>query len=297
MSSTPSALVSSPWVGRFRFVVATALLWAALHLVGGLLLPRGLDRPLVLGPAGGSVLGGPAIVLLLWLGAAAATILLAARGPRRPLMVLGLALSLWAFEGGASGGTMDDWLMLRNPRPGPPTPGPYWLLLVDYLYLLLGVGGAWLIAARLASRHGAGAIRTWFANPQRGVPALLLATAVAGLVMFVLTGSPTGVTLRLQVYFAVGVGCLAGVYAAERVVGVRDLAWYWLLPILLGIVGVVVAGLGPALRLPPEYRGLNNIPAWGLARGLPVEVVGAGLLATLWLLRPGHGHAARTDAA
>ena len=86
-------------------------------------------------------------------------------------------------------------------------------------------------------------------------------------------------------YFAVALGFVAGTYVARRFLQVSDPIWYWPAPILLGVIGVLGAGLDPALRLPEEYSHSDTIPAWALVRPLPVEMVGVGLLVTLWLLR------------
>jgi hypothetical protein len=292
-TAVPSVSVATPWLNRGRFALATLVTWAGLHYVVGALLPHGLDRPLALAFGGGSALAGPALILVIWVAAMAGAYLQPADGPRYPLMAIGLGLALWAFEGGRMGGTMDSWLKLQNPIQGPPTRGPYWRLLPDYLYLLLAIGGACWIARRITARSAAAEIPPSLpATPRarvaagQGAAALGLATAVAGVLMFVLPGPPGSATLRGQVYFAVAVAFIAGVYAAQRLLGVRDPAWYWPAPLLLGAVGLVVAGVAPGLALPAEYRTFNSIPAWGLARGLPVEMVGVGVLAAMWMIRP-----------
>jgi hypothetical protein len=200
---------------------------------------------------------------------------------------------------------MDDWLIQRNLVPGAPTSAPYWSLLGDYVYLLLGVAGACAILNLLAGRQdGAGtasqSIRQAFgltAPPDQrraGLLALLITTVVSGVAVFILTGPPLGETYRGQVYFAVALGSFAGVFVAHRAVKVDDPLWYWPAPLLLGIIGLVVAALKPGLMLPPDCH-LNTIPAWGLSRALPIEMVGVGLVGTLWMLRPPVAAAARDD--
>jgi hypothetical protein len=287
---------ASVWLGRVRFVVATGLLWAGLHfLAGGLVLPRGLDRALVLSGSPAGPLAGLLVIVLAWVGSGAATLILGARDTRRPLIVLGLALALWAAEGGRQGGTIGSWLIFCNETPGPPRSAPYWLLLPDYVYLLIAVAGAYAIAAALAARQAGQATvqqalgrafgqKASVSERRQGVVALVTASLTTGLAMLLLTGPADGPTLRGQVYFAVGIGTFAGVFVARRIVSIRDPIWFWPAPFLVGVVGLVAAGLKPDLRLPSGYE-LDTIPAWGLVRALPIEMVGVGLVGTLWTLR------------
>ena len=292
-SAAESVPVWTAWLTRVRFALATAAVWAGLHyLAGGHVLPPGLDRPLVLAGAPHGLAAGLLVIGVLWIGAAVACLLGGVGDGRRPLMILGAALALWACEGGTRGGTMDAWLLLCHERPGPPTSAPYWWLLPDYLCYLVAIGGAAVISALLAGQGGRGAaLRQTFGGgvsgrvSAAGPLALLVTTLVTGVAVFFLTGPPEGATLRGQVYFAVGLGSIAGVYAARKLVKTSNPIWYWPAPFLVGIVGLVVAALNPALMLSPAYRQLDTIPAWGLARPLPVEMVGVGLLACLWMLR------------
>jgi len=280
------------WWRRFRIIAAAALIWAGLHFVaGGLVLPRGLDRPPVLIGAQHGLMAGFLVIGVVWLGTALGTVIIRPKGVRTPLMIVGLALALWGAEGGRAGGTMDEWLVLRNETPGAPTSGPYWLLLVDYACLLIAVAGAYAIAV-LRSRGGEGiaagdALRRAFGqgmDARKGVAALVVTTVVAGVVVFILTGPTAAATLRGQVYFAVLVGFFAGSFAAGRLVGASGALWYWPAPFLLGIIGLIVAGIDPALLLSDAYTR-DTIPAWGLTRALPIEMIGVGLVGALWLLR------------
>ena len=320
------APLASVWLRRLRFALAVAVLWAGLHfLAGALLFPSGLDRPLVLSAGKAGPLAGLIVAGLLWVGAATATLLAGTADPRQPLLTIGLALALWAGEGGQRGGTMDAWLILRHPDPGPPSGAPYWLLLTDYVWLLLGVGGAYCIGRRIARQRdracpqeppapGTSAVRNpaspvvrsstshELSAPSRrdGLMGLLLTTLIAGASALVLTGAPLAHTRRGQVYFALLVGFLAAVFVTSRVVrsstshlpGTPTPAWCWPAPFLLGVIGLVVAGVSPGLMLRPGYERLDTIPAWALARPLPVEMIGVGLVGVLWLLGPRGARAA-----
>lgn len=296
--ATQATTALNTWLNRLRFVLAVSLLWAGLHFIVGFALPRGVDRACVLAA---SPLAGLLAIVVLWLGAAAAVLITGTRDRRAPLIILGVALAIWLGEGGRAGGTMDDWLVFCNNLPGPPTGMPYWRLLADYVYLAVALAGAWVIITRLTgnvpARETPGdtvarafALRAPAEERRQGVIALLTAVVVAAIAVYILAGPGLGATYRGQVDFAVGVGMFAGVFVAQQLVKTRDPLWYWPAPILLGVVGLIVAGMRPGFGL----RGyvLNNLPAWGLSRPLPLEMVGAGLVGALWML-----HAPSSDTA
>lgn len=298
MTMTTVSAASSPltvWTGRLRFVAALGIVWAALHFLAGPLLPRGVDRPLVLAASPYGVLAGLTVIGVLWLGAAVTALLVGPQPRRAAMVVIGVALALWTAEHGRLGGTMDDWLILRNEVPGPPRGAPYWELLIDYVYLAVAVAGVHVIfalaAARQVGREPRAALRrAWgIGRPARewrqGLTALAATTVVAGAAILLLTGPARGWTLRGQVYFAVALGFFAGVFVACRLVSVRDALWFWPAPLVLGVIGVVAAGLWPALMLPADCQ-LDTLPAWALARPLPIEMVGVGLAGGFWTLRP-----------
>jgi len=286
------------WIERSRFVVAVALVWAGLHfVVGRLAMPAGLERPYALAASPLGPLGGLLLLLLLWASSVAVTLVLRATDSRRPLIALGLGLAIWVGEGGRSGGTMDDWLIFCNETPGPPRSYPYWLLLIDYVYLFVALAGAHALSV-LVSERVAGGNRSWRqvlttalgvglapAVRRQGMVALTLTVMVGGAATFLLMGWSPGETLRGQVYFAVGVGMFAGVFAACRVVKTRAALWFWPAPVLIGIIGLLGAGMDPALML-GDAANIDIIPAWPLARPLPLEMVAAGLVGGLWRLRP-----------
>lgn len=286
-ATTTSPVTTDVWLRRLRFCLAVAVVWGLLHYVAGrFVLPPGVDRPPVLVGSFHGPLAGLVVVIVLWLGAAIAAPLLATRQRRLVLMTLGLGLALWTWEGGQLHHTMDSWLRMNHSQPTGPTSGPYWMLVGDYLYLLLALGGAYIIAGLFGAQPAAGS--AWparlFDDWPNGLKATLITAAVAGVVASVLLLPLTEWTRRGQVCFAVGLGFVAGVYAARQFSTERRLHWYAAAPLLLGLVGVVVAAISPALMIPENYRNLDQIPAWPLARPLPVEMVGVGLLIALWML-------------
>lgn len=296
-TTTQSTPAATTWLDRTRFALTAALIWAALHFIAeGLVLPPGLDRPVALVGSPYGPLGGLLVIAIIWAGAALATTITGARDARRPLLIVGVALGLWAAEGGRLGGTMQDWLILQHERPEPPAGSPYVALMLDYLYLLIAVAGAHAIATTLSARPPAESdrrptLRQSFAfdapaaQRKEGLTALLITVLVSGVAIWLLMGPTLNWVYRGQVYFAVGLGFFAGVFAARKMTSVRDPIWFWPAPLLLGIIGLSVAAARPAFSLPPTHL-LDNIPAWALARPLPVEMVGVGLVGALWMLHP-----------
>ena len=73
--------------------------------------------------------------------------------------------------------------------------------------------------------------------------------------------------------------------------------WYLPVPLLLGVIGLMVAGANATLMLPAEYKHLDMKPAWGLARALPIEMIGVGLVVTLAMLRDKSAEAQPKEAS
>lgn len=288
----------SGWWLRLRYFAAALLMWAALHVLLGPLLPSGHERPIVLGASGLGALAMPLAVLILWVGVAVTARWLTPGDPRHPLMAMGLALALWAAEGGRTGGVIDNWLLRELVKVDGPRGWPYAWLLLEYLWLVPAVVGAWVLA-NWWREPGAGAaverVRRALVPPgagadlRLGLLALLVTTLAGGAAIVLLGGPASGSTLRGQVYFAVGFGMFVGMFLARRLVGVSDPRWYLAAPVLLGVVGLVVAALRPAVGIPAELAHLDTIPAWTLARALPVEMVGVGLVGVLCMLAPAEG--------
>ena len=297
--STASAVTPAArsWLRRFRLLIAAALLWAGLHyLMGHTLLPAGLNRPVTLAAGNNPIFSAIALGLILCIWAYLGAWLADPWHNARGLLVTALGLAAWAM----GGGTMDDWLILstRDSAVGPPSGTSYWPLVAEYLFLALVMAGVAIMSTLAGSYSGlahqtgaSGRIKQTLgldANSRQrreGLIALLVTTVVIGLLMLILTGPAEAHTLRGQVYFAVVVSCFVGVLLATHLVSARQPIWYWPAPILAGLIGMLVAGLNPDIRIPAPYNQLNSIPAWGLARPLPIEMVGVGVAITIWTLR------------
>jgi len=181
--------------------------------------------------------------------------------------------------GVAFGGTIDDWLILQNPVPGPPSGSAYAPLLLDYVILGLLLGGGLLLARRKRALPAVGGADA----TQSGLVAMVTCAALAAALMTIFMGPRLMHTLRGQVYFTVGGAFFFATAMARSFTGVRNLFWYLPAPFLVGIVGVLLAAARPALGDP--YDRVNVIPAWALVRPLPVEMVAVGLFGILWSLR------------
>jgi len=271
----PPARKSRPSLGLALGIVAGCVLaWLCINTPLG--PARG--RPLILlGGDLGLILLVTGFGLLIGVTVAGAGIAGGSR-LRSGLFSLAAALAVWPM----AFGNMDDWLALHNPVPGRGTPGPYWKLIPDYLALAALLALAWWAVGRdvssprpVAPPKRRAARPTWM----QGVSVLATTCLVACLALHVLSGPRAAPTAVGQVYFSVAAAMILGVMAGRSVAPV-GLAWYLPVPILVGLIGAVGAAMGPVLR--PPYELLNIVPAWGLARPLPIEMVGVGLLAVLW---------------
>lgn len=272
-----------------RLAAAVVLLWGALHYgADATVLPRGLDRPLTVLVGDGGIGAALVVLVLLLVGAFAGGFISGRRDATQGLLVVGFALALWVYPAG----TIDNWLIIRNPTAGPPTGAAYWPLLAEYFYWTVAVVavlalGVWRRPAGAADRKA-----TWRAelgldpSPvalRDGITALVVTVAVAVVLMLILSGPRVGHTFRGQVYFSVAVALLVAVIVARRVTGVRGAAWYLASPLIVGLIGVILAAVKPGLGA--GYEKINVIPAWGLVRPLPVEMVAVGSVAILLTLR------------
>ena len=279
----------SKWVTRIIVGSVAVIAWAALrYVIGPALMPTGPDEPLTVF-LGGGLLSAIIVLVVLVVAGLIAELALGRPGSAPGIVVAGIALALWAY----AGGTMDQWLCEHNAVPGPASGGAYWPLLAEYIYWAVVIGLLVLLAGWRASQSYVGesgrpslpaalGIDTSPDGLRDGLTALVVTTAVTAIVAWILMGPRLGHTYRGQVYFATAVGCILGVFAAERVSHQRSIVWFLPAPILVGIIGVVYAAMRPGLAVP--YDNINVIPAWGLARALPIEMVSVGSVAILLTL-------------
>jgi hypothetical protein len=307
-SASEAKLGSAAWLGRIRLLVTLALLYAALHyILSTTLMPPGLNRPVSLAAAHWPVLAGLILAIVLAVGAYVCPLMAGPRYRHLGLAVVALGLACWAYPGG----TMDDWLLIsaKDGVVGPPTSAPYWPLVIEYVALAAMMALAAAVAGYAHTPPGqpsaspvVTSLRRTFGldasrhERSRGILALAVTTIVTAFLTHLLSGPTVGKTFAGQVSFAVAVASALGVVIAARLVDVRRPIWFWPAPILAGLIGMLVAAFKPDLMIPAEYNQLNSIPAWGLARPLPIQMVGLGVAVTLWTLRATSG-GARSERA
>lgn len=275
IDSSETVRTQSAWPGKLCLTASVALLWAGLHfVVDTTVLSRGLDRPVGVLIGDGGIVAAVAVLVLLIVGALIGTWLCGRREGGQGLLVVGFALALWAFHGG----TMDEWLKMKNTTAGPPSGAAYAPLLAEYVYWAVVVAAVFALTGRRGRSTGKKSF-----NLRDRITALIVTSAVAAILMLILTGPRIGHTYRGQVFFAVAVAFILAVMIARRVTGVRSFNWYIPGPLIVGIIGVLLAASKPGLGT--AYANINVIPAWGLVRPLPIEMVGVGLVAILLTLR------------
>ena len=275
IESTQSVSHTPKWLGKLGLVLWVALLWAGLHYLTQLAgLSRGMNRPTCALLAGGGLF--PALIILVIAGLGAVLWKFCCRRPcfGAGMLAVGLALAIWAY----SGGTMDDWLIWINPSAGPPSGKAYVPLLLEYAFwLVLIVAVFWLTEQNeLTARRTSKQIIT-------GLSALGATVAIAAALLMILSGPRIGHTYHGQVYFSVAVSFLLSVIVARRLTDNPEMIWFIPAPLIVGVLGVLLAIVRPGLG--ETYANINVIPAWALVRPLPIEMVSVGLVAILLTLR------------
>lgn len=271
------------WMHRLRLMIATLIVWfATAQLASPLVWGHPFEAPLTL--VVGHPPAGAALVLAALLLAAtlAASVL---RGDAcQTLVAVGAGVTLWA----ATGGTMDDWLISRHPTPGPPDAGLYRPLILEYFALAVLVAMIMLIAAAIRTRRlDLSLLRFETLDPHgelrtSGPMTLATVVVVAAVLVPILVGPRVGWTRHGQVYFALIAGFFIAALAGRRVGRARGLIWYAAAPFIVGLAGVVWAMARPSLG--GTYAKLDVVPANGLVRPLPVEMVFTSLATIGWTL-------------
>lgn len=246
------------------------------------------EHPIVVTSGEGGPLAALALAVVLLLGGVLGSFIAGRADGRGAVLVSSAALLAWAF----SGGTMDDWLLSRQPAPGPGSAAPYRALIGELVYLALVIGGLVALVTWLMRREAApaqdGFAQLW-AEPQdpgsmrTGALALLVTIVVATVLLSVLNGPPIAITRRGQVIFATAVSFWAATLAGHYLTHVRRPLWYWAAVPVVGLIGLLYAQSRPALGAP--YENINTIPSAGMARALPIELLSVGFLAIHWAFR------------
>ena len=275
IESTESVSHPPSWLSKPGLVLWVALLWAGLHYLTEIAgLSRGMNRPTCVLIAGGGPFAGIVVLIIAVIGASVWKFSCGRGIFGAGMLVVGSALAIWAYPGG----TMDDWLKLVNTSAGPSTGKAYAPLLVEYVFWMVLVAVIfWLTERdRLTAKRSSKEMST-------GLTALVTTVVVAVVLLSILSGPRVGHTYHGQVYFSVAVSFIVGVIVAKRVAETVDMVWFIPAPLIVGVIGIFLAMAKPGLG--ESYANINVIPAWGLARPLPIEMVSVGLVAILLTLR------------
>jgi len=286
VNATATTVDASPlgrWGHRLRLGVATLVVWFATdQLASPLVWGHPYEAPLTL--AVGHPAAGSLIVLagLLLAATLAASIV---RGDAcLTLVAVGAGVTLWS----ATGGTMDDWLIARHPAPAPPEAGLYRPLILEYVVLAVVAAVIMFVAAAIRTRRIDRSLLTMRTldpyGELRGSGPRTLATVVvvAAVLVPILVGPRAGWTRHGQVYFALIAGFFVATLAGRHVGQARGLLWYAAAPLIVGLAGVFWAMARPSPG--GAYADIDVIPANGLVRPLPVEMVFTSLAAIGWTL-------------
>ena len=275
ISSADRSTRQSGWLRNLVLGTSVAVLWLVLaYGIEKTILPRGLNRPLCVLVGEGGIVPALGIALFTVIGALAAAWIMRGKQVGDGLFVVTLSLAIWAF----AGGTMDEWLKYKNTALGPPSGSAYTPLLGEYIYWAIVIALAFIAAGgkprlALSKKEGLG----------NGLTALVITVAIATLLIAILSGPRLSHTYHGQVYFSVAVGFILAVMSANRICGVREPIWYLPAPLIVGVIGVLYAIVKPSLGI--TYAYINVIPANGLVRPLPIEMVAVGVAAILLTLR------------
>lgn len=284
--STPAIAAPAASRSPFRRLAPYGVVgvgWAALHAIASqTVLAQGLDRPLVLIGGGATVMLVAGVLVAAALVGVLSKLVAPVAFGRDALYRFGLVLGLtcWSIStcmgaSGRSAPTMDQWLMIQNPQPDVLSGRAYGALLPDML--LLAAAAAVVIACLRDPRAWGRSLST--AELVRGIQAGGITLAVGGVGLFFLNGPQYQKTFQFQTFFAAWASLYLGALAARHATQVTHPIFYWPVPFLLGAIGLVFAAFKPGLS--GEYAHLNMIPVWGLARPLPIELIGFGLIGVL----------------
>ena len=297
MSATiaePAVPTVTRWLHRAQFALMVAIVWCGLHyVVSRIGLDGGPRHPIVLTGSSRGLLGVPLFLAVCAAGSFATARWLRPRDVYGAVLPTLIALVLWP----CTTGTMDDWLKFHNESLTQSPASAYTRLLIEYGVLLVAAAVMLVAAHAGIARVGPaaavrGGIPLRISTASAGLPSAVVLCAAAWVLLLILTGPRDGWTYRGQVYFALFAAFSIGLYLSRQVLRSRAPAWYLVAPFLLGVGGLIYATLNP--RLPAPYQNINIIPATGVARALPLEMVAIGLATIVWSL---HTSAQRPDNA
>ena len=156
-------------------------------------------------------------------------------------------------------------------------------LMILYAILGLGWGVLWALAARGWLQDDPLRDGVADADESTGQRLLALATQVVimGLVMILLAKTDR----KAQALWSVAIASFVGTLAAHNIAPSRPSVWYWVGPLVVGVVGYVLAYASDD----PSWR-IGIVAGWApeLARPLPLDYAGAGTASAVvayWMSR------------
>lgn len=272
---------ASPLLARLRAILAvivTPLVF--IYATRWLVFPYAFEQPMVIAASPSWLITMIGLPILILFSVTIGCTLSARRNVTRAVWLTSIALLLWVYPGG----TMDEWLIAQRPVPGPPTGAAYVPLLLDYFVGLVIFGVVLHLGASFKDSGGFLRGIQWkrfTSTIPTGAMTLGVTTLGAILIMWPLMGAAVSISKRLQVFFAVIVAFALAAMLAKNLFDDQHVLWYWLAVPLVGLIGVVVAIMAPAMSLPLAYRQIDTLPAWWLVRPLPFEMLAGGWLGVI----------------
>jgi hypothetical protein len=162
--------------------------------------------------------------------------------------------------------------------------GVFVRLAVELLILGIFLGGMWAVLWRLArALHGRSSIPPDKVSPAlNDLTATVAQTVATAVLMFLLCQSQA----KYQALASVGIASWLGSMIAYKCAPARPSIWYWIGPLLVGLIGYILAAMG-------QDTNVNiGSPAGAfaaLARPLPVDYAGlgtAGAILGYWTMKP-----------
>lgn len=245
-----------------------------------LVVSYGLGRPMSIAVSPSPILTIIGLPMLLAVCTSVGVLLSSRRNVTRSVWLASIALLVWVFPGG----TIDDWLIVQRPVAGPPNGMAYPLLLLDYaigalLFVIVLYVGA---SAKESGSFARGLhLRQFFGKSSQGLLTLGVTSLAALFIMWPLMGAAVAASKRLQVFFAVITAFALASMITKNLLEEQHTLWYWLAPFVVGVLGVVVATLSPAMSLPATYQHIDTLPAWWAVRPLPFEMLAGGWIGVI----------------
>lgn len=201
-----------------------------------------------------------------------------------------VGMSVLTLRAGTVGGVLRQWASTHQPGV------MLWMALeLVLLYGIIGLAWSalWLLHERgwLKGDEFRDGIEDSEDSLVMKFSALAMQAGVMALAMLLLAQ----VDAKMQSLIAVGAAAMAGAWAAHYVYPVSPSAWLWVGPLIVGVIGYVMAYFNPE----GWEIGRLNFTLAGMARSLPMDYATAGPVGALlgyWMSRRAHRQMAEDPA-